>query len=156
LNWGKHCCCCWFGQKWPLNHIKNDSRIFEHPQVYSSLDSKRYLGKRNLCACFVPHSLTPEQREDRVTSCQDIIAICNTDKNFFWQNYYRRWDLVFCLWPRNKVTEFWMGWWDISSAEETEIPKVPHKDNVDNFFLLSRHSAQSIHTRGINSKCRFL
>jgi len=27
--------------------------------------------------------LTTEQREDRVTSCQDIIAMANTDKNFF-------------------------------------------------------------------------
>ena len=27
-----------------------------------------------------------------------------------------------------------MGWLDIPSAEETEIPKVPHQDHVDNFF----------------------
>ena len=27
-----------------------------------------------------------------------------------------------------------MGWWDIPSAEETEIPKVLHQDHVDNFF----------------------
>jgi hypothetical protein len=32
-NWGKHCCCCWFSKKWPLNHTKND-RIFEHAQDY--------------------------------------------------------------------------------------------------------------------------
>jgi hypothetical protein len=36
---------------------------------------KEDLVKRKMCAHFVPHSLTPEQREDRVTSCQDIIAI---------------------------------------------------------------------------------
>jgi len=29
-----------------------------------------------------------------------------------------------------------MGWWDILSAEETEIPKVLHQDQVANFFLL--------------------
>jgi len=40
------------------------------------------LGKRKLCARFVPRSLTPEQREDRVTSCQDI-AMADADKNFF-------------------------------------------------------------------------
>jgi hypothetical protein len=44
---------------------------------------KEDLGKRKLCACFVLHSLTPEQKEDRVTSCQDIIAMVNADKNFF-------------------------------------------------------------------------
>jgi len=32
---------------------------------------------------FVPHSLTPEQTEDRVTSCQDIIAMADADKKFF-------------------------------------------------------------------------
>jgi hypothetical protein len=35
---------------------------------------KEDFGKRKLCAPFVPQSLTPEQREDQVTSCQDIIA----------------------------------------------------------------------------------
>jgi len=35
-----------------------------------------------VCARFVPHSLTPEQREDRATSCQDIIAMADADKIF--------------------------------------------------------------------------
>jgi hypothetical protein len=42
---------------------------------------KEDLRKRKLCAHFV--SLTPEQREDRVTACQDIIAMTDADKNFF-------------------------------------------------------------------------
>jgi hypothetical protein len=44
---------------------------------------KEDLGKRKFCARFVLHSLTPEQREDRVTSCQDIIAMADADKNLF-------------------------------------------------------------------------
>jgi len=44
---------------------------------------KEDLGKRKLCARFVPHFLTPEQRDDRVTSCQDIIVMVDADKNFF-------------------------------------------------------------------------
>jgi len=44
---------------------------------------KEDLGQRKLCACFVPLSLTPEQREDRVTSCQDIIGMADADKSFF-------------------------------------------------------------------------
>jgi hypothetical protein len=79
-NWGKHCCS--FGQKWPSNGIKNDSRIFEHPQDCSSSVLKEDLGKRTLCARFVPHPFTPDQREDRVTSCQDIIAMADADKIF--------------------------------------------------------------------------
>ena len=30
---------------------------------------KEDLGKRKSCACFLPHSVTPEQQKDRVTSC---------------------------------------------------------------------------------------
>jgi hypothetical protein len=44
---------------------------------------KEDLGTRKLCARFVPHCLTPELREDRVTSCQDIIAMADADKKFF-------------------------------------------------------------------------
>ena len=43
---------------------------------------KEDMGKRKFCARFVPHFLTPEQREDRVISCQDIIAMADADKNF--------------------------------------------------------------------------
>jgi hypothetical protein len=44
---------------------------------------KEDLGKGKLCAGLVPQSLTPEQREERVTPCQDIIAMADADKNFF-------------------------------------------------------------------------
>jgi hypothetical protein len=44
---------------------------------------KQDVGKRKLCARYVPHSLTPEQREDRVTSCQDFSALADADRNFF-------------------------------------------------------------------------
>jgi hypothetical protein len=44
---------------------------------------KEDLGKRKLCARFVPQSLTPEQREDRVTSFQDIIVMADEDTHFF-------------------------------------------------------------------------
>ena len=51
-NWSKQCCCCWFGQIWLSNHIKNDSRIFEHPQDCNSSDSERGLGKRKVVCTF--------------------------------------------------------------------------------------------------------
>jgi len=51
---------------------------------------KEGLGKRKLCARYVSHSLTPDQREDRVTSCEDITAMVDSDKHFFKQNYYGR------------------------------------------------------------------
>jgi hypothetical protein len=70
--------------------VKNDRRIASRMIAESLSISKTVvlqilredLGKRELCAHFVPHSLTPEQREDRVTSCQDI-AMADADKTFF-------------------------------------------------------------------------
>ena len=93
-NWGKHCCCCWFDQKWPPNHIKNDSRIFEHPQDCCSSDSERGFWKEKVVCTFFPHSLTPEQSEDRGTSCQDI-AKTDADKRF--KNIYITGDDSWCF-----------------------------------------------------------
>ena len=66
-----------------LETHKNDSRIFEHPQTVVLRILKEDFEKRKLCARFVPHSLTPARREDRVTSCQDTIAMADADKNLF-------------------------------------------------------------------------
>jgi hypothetical protein len=68
--------------------VKNDRRIASRmiaeslniPKAVVLRILKADLGKRKLCARFVLHSLTPEQREDRVTSCQDIIAMADADK----------------------------------------------------------------------------
>jgi hypothetical protein len=155
-NWGKHCCCCWFGQKWPSNHIKNDSRISEHPQDYSSSDSERGFGKEKVVRTFCSTLLDTRAkgRSSHIFPRHYCDGRCRL--KFFQQNYYGRWDLVFCLWPRNKGKEFWMSSWDIPSAKETEIRKVLHQDHGHNFFRLSKHSAQRIRTRGKNSKCRIL
>jgi len=71
--------------------VKNDRRIASRiiaeslniPKTVVLRILKEDLGKRKLCARFVPHSLTPGQREDRVTSCQGIVAMANADKHFF-------------------------------------------------------------------------
>jgi histone-lysine N-methyltransferase SETMAR len=73
--------------------VKNDRRIASRtiteflniPKSVVLKILKEDLGKRRFCARFVPHSLTAEQREDRVTSCQDIIAMADADKNFFYK-----------------------------------------------------------------------
>ena len=65
--------------------VKNDRRIASR-MIAESLNIpntvvlrilKEDLGKRKLSARFVPHSLTPEQREYRVTSCQNITAMAD-------------------------------------------------------------------------------
>jgi len=70
--------------------VKNDRQITSRiiveslniPKTIVLQILKEDLGKRKLCAHSVPYSLTPEQREDQVTSCQDIIAMADADKNF--------------------------------------------------------------------------
>jgi hypothetical protein len=70
--------------------VKNDRRIASrmiaesfniHKAVVLRI-VKDDLGKRMLWARFSPHSLLPEQKEHRVTSCQDVIAMADADKNF--------------------------------------------------------------------------
>jgi hypothetical protein len=78
--------------------VKNDCRIASRvipeslniPKTLVLRILKEYLRKRKLCARFVPQSLTPEQWEDRVKSCEDIIAMADADKKIFEQNYYGR------------------------------------------------------------------
>jgi histone-lysine N-methyltransferase SETMAR len=71
--------------------VKNDCQITSR-MITQSLNipntvvlqiQKEDLGKRKMCVRFVPRFLTPEQRKDRVISCQDIIVMADTDKNFF-------------------------------------------------------------------------
>jgi hypothetical protein len=66
------------------------------------------LGKRKLCASFVSLIDTwAKGRSSHIWPRHYRYVQCR--QKFFKQNYYTRWILVFCLWLRNKVTEFWMG-----------------------------------------------
>jgi len=48
--------------------------------VYTVLTKK--LGKRKICARFVPHALTLEQKERRVEASRSLVEFANKDKNF--------------------------------------------------------------------------
>jgi len=41
------------------------------------------LRKQKICSSFVPHSLTPEQKDQRIAACQDLIATADSDPDFF-------------------------------------------------------------------------
>jgi len=41
------------------------------------------LRKRKFCSRFVPHSLTPEQKDRRIAACRDLIATADSDPDFF-------------------------------------------------------------------------
>jgi hypothetical protein len=40
------------------------------------------LRKQKICSHFVPHSLTPEQKDRRITACRDLIATADSDPDF--------------------------------------------------------------------------
>ena len=42
------------------------------------------LGKRNICTKFVPHTLTTEQKQERVVYCQDLLLMGQDER--FWEN----------------------------------------------------------------------
>jgi hypothetical protein len=117
---------------------------------------KEDLGKRRLCAHFVPHSLTPEQREDRVTSCQDIIATANADKNFLNRIVKGHETWCFAYDPEKKrQSSEWVG--ETSPRpKKLKFQRYHIKTMLIIFFRLSRRSAQRIRSRGKNSKCRIL
>jgi hypothetical protein len=117
---------------------------------------KEDLGKRKLCAHFLPHSLTPEQREDQVTSFQDIIAMADADKIFL--NKIITGNETWCFFydPETKrQNSEWVG-------ETSPRPKKLkfQRSHVKTMLILllrlSRRSAHRNHTRGKNSKCRIL
>jgi len=59
------------------------AEFFNIPKTVVLQILKEDLRERKLIARFVPHSLTSEKREDRVTSCQDIIAMTDAGKKYF-------------------------------------------------------------------------
>ena len=42
-----------------------------------------YLRKQKICPRFVPHSLTPQQKDQRIADGQDLIATAVSDPDFF-------------------------------------------------------------------------
>ena len=41
------------------------------------------LRKRKICSRFIPHSLTPEQKDQRIAACRDLIATADSDPDVF-------------------------------------------------------------------------
>jgi len=41
------------------------------------------LRKQKICSHFVPHFLTPEQKDRRITACRDLIVTADSDPDFF-------------------------------------------------------------------------
>jgi len=82
-NRGKHCAVADLVKSYLQIVSRMIAESLNIPKTVVLRILKGDLGKRKLCARFVPHCLTPEQREYGVTSCQDIIAMTYADKILF-------------------------------------------------------------------------
>ena len=129
--WGKHCCCCWFSQKLLSNRIKNDSRIFEHPHDCNSSDSERGFGKEKVLCTFCS-TLLDTWAKGRSSLILPRHYCDDRCRQKFLINYYGRWDLLFCLWPWNKATEFWMHWWDIPRPKGLKY----HRSHIKTMLII--------------------
>ena len=92
---------------------------------------KEDLGKRKLCARFVSHSLTLEQREDILEKTLSRWPM--KTKNCLTKLLLEMRPGVLPMNPKQN-DRFLNGLVSHPPAEETEIPKVPHQDHVDKFF----------------------
>jgi hypothetical protein len=93
-----------------LNHIMNDSRIYEHPQDCSSLDPERGFEKEKVVCTFCSTLLDTwaKGRLSYILPRHYRNGWCR--QKFFLTKLLREMRPgFFCLWPWNKATEFWMG-----------------------------------------------
>jgi hypothetical protein len=82
--------------------------------------------------------------------------MADADKNFF--NKISMGDETWCFaydHETKRQSSEWVGE-TFPQPNKLKFLKVPHQEHVDNFFQLSRCSAQRIHTRRKNSKYKIL
>jgi len=101
------------------------------------------LGKGNICARFVPHTLTTEQKQERVVYCQDLLLMGQDERFFFGKYHYRRRNMVFRLRSGHQTTECRVGGAKLSKTKETAISKIASEDDV-NFFRRRRCNSSRV------------
>jgi hypothetical protein len=113
-------------------------------------------GKKKLCTPFVPHSLTPQQREDRVTSFQDIIAVADVDKIPFNEIITEDKTWCFAYDPETKrQSSEWVGE-TFLRPKKLKFQRSRIKTKLIIFFDSQSVAHKKFRTRGENSKYRIL
>ena len=152
-NLGKHCCCCWFGQKWLSNRIKNDSRIFEHPKDSSPSDSERGFGKEKI-VCMFRSTLLDTWAKGRSSHILPKHYRNARSRQIFLNKIMRPGVLPMTPKQSNGILN---GLERHPLGRRKWNSKCPTSRPCWKFcFRLSRRSAQRIRTGGKNSKCRIL
>jgi len=106
------------------------------------------LRKRNICSRFVPHSLTPEQKDWRTTACRYLFAKADSDSDFFRKIVTGDETWCFAYDPTTK-RQFaaWVG--ETSPRpKKNVISEVSCEDHVGDCLRLARRNPQRICSRG--------
>jgi len=132
----------------PKPFATNGSRRGEHWQGHSEKVVVEDLPKRMICSRFVPHSLTPEQKDRRNAACRDLVATADSDSNFFkeivtgdetWCFAYDR--------TTKRQSAAWVGE-TLPRPKKIVISEVSCEDHVDGFLQLARRNPQRICSGG--------
>ena len=92
------------------------------------------LRKQKICLCFVPHSLTPEQKDWRIAACWDLIATADSDPDFFKKIVTG--DETWCF-AYNATTKHQSAAWVGETSPQLKknvISEVSCVDHVGDFF----------------------
>ena len=107
------------------------------------------LRKRTICSRFVPHSLTPEQKDRRIAACRGLIATVDSDPDFFKKTVTGDETWCFAYDPTTKCqSPAWVG-------ETSPRPKKLRfqKSRVGGFLRLTRRNPQRIRSGWWNYQC---
>jgi len=99
--------------------------------------------KRKICSRFVPHPLTPEQKDRRIAACRDLFDTADSDADLFKKIVTGEETWCFAYDPTTKrQSAAWLG--ETSPRPKKLISEVSCEDHVRNFLRLVRRNPQRI------------
>jgi len=106
------------------------------------------LRKRKICSRFVPHSLTPEQRDRRTAACKYLITTADSDTYFFKKIVTGDETWCFAYDPTTKRQS--AAWVTETSPrpKQNAISEVSCEEHVGDFLRLARRNPQRICSGG--------
>jgi hypothetical protein len=102
---------------------------------------KMILGKRKICSRFVPHSLTPEQKQKRINCCRDFIKFVEDDADILKRIVTDDNSLCFEYDPETRRQG--MEWRSTNRrTNEGSAPEIRPQDDTDSFLRYQRNRSQ--------------
>jgi hypothetical protein len=92
------------------------------------------LGKRKICARFVPHALTTEQKQERVVYCQDLLLMGQDER--LWENIItgdETWCFAYDRPPNDRLQSGWGK--SLQNQRNCDLKKSRKKTNCSFRFV---------------------